>query len=603
MSVAKEGISHGRGDDYFFDDLVSTAGGGAITPGMLEGLVKKSGEIHDPATLRDPLAALLKERPQLNPNHLLAEVKTAIGFEELDRGLQIKEDVINLVRHLPGGKTETYTEKLVREEQRGEKEAASYGTGHIGDQEIVFFAMHWNFFNGTLSSVVGEKFQRAFDLAKKKKKPIVVWHNSAGVRQQENVPGLVQMIKMVNAISEFKSETNLPYVSVLCGNVWGGDSASGVPLGDITVAYRGTDYGFSGPKVIESYQQKPVPPGAQSAEANVLTRNLDVLVNDTDDLLHFIGSYLSIAQHRKEKVVLETPYVNSTITNKGREIFPAHKLTEDELYAMYIDLMKNPNRPSMDYFLDHCFTNVVKLYSSVRAGDLIINPSVAAAIGEIDRQRFLIVGTLPSYQKVGDRLVKIPASASPEDLGHRRRMLEFGARNGLPLVSFVDIPGAKPTLEAERAGQSREIALNILAGIEYQHPEITVINGMLGSGGGLAVAPWEKVFMTSKGLACVAEPISATSILASVANPSVELVKKTLGTMRASAFDQLDLKIIDGVVPEPDGEYTPENQLILARNVRDCIVAAYKELSGIRPSRRMTLRRRRIRGLGIGLKE
>ncbi len=172
------------------------------------------------------------------------------------------------------------------------------------------------------------------------------------------------------------------------------------------------------------------------------------------------------------------------------------------------------------------------------------------------------------------------------------RMLDIGERLGLPALFVTDTLGAKPTLESERRGQSRAIARSILKGIDYSEPVITVVAGALGSGGGLATTPMaDHVIMLEKAMAFVAEPRSAASILYKTPHPSHEQVKVTVSTMRSTAADQLDLGLIDEVVPED------ANPFVTVEHLHQAILTAFVELSGLSQKKRRARRHERIRNL------
>ena len=174
----------------------------------------------------------------------------------------------------------------------------------------------------------------------------------------------------------------------------------------------------------------------------------------------------------------------------------------------------------------------------------------------------MIVGTQPSYQRFGDTVIKRPSNPAPEDFAFMERMLEMGERLHLPALFITDTLGAKPTLESERRGLSRAIARSILKGIDYSEPVISLVAGALGSGGGLATTPMaDHVIMLEKAMAYVAEPRSAASILYKTPNPTHDEVRITLATMRSTAKDQLDLGLIDEVIPEDPNPFVTIERL------------------------------------------
>jgi acetyl-CoA carboxylase carboxyl transferase subunit beta len=160
------------------------------------------------------------------------------------------------------------------------------------------------------------------------------------------------------------------------------------------------------------------------------------------------------------------------------------------------------------------------------------------------------------------------------------------------VVFLTDTLGAKPTIEAEQAGQSAEIAETILAINEYPEPVMSFVVGALGSGGGLGTTPRGDFFaMLENSMVFVAEPFSATTILYNNSNPSVEDVKRTLCRMRATAKDQLDLGFIDEIIPES------KNPNLTAENIYYTLARVIIDLQKQSKRKRLKDRDKKIRGL------
>src|SRR5207253_3647087 len=136
---------------------------------------------------------------------------------------------------------------------------------------------------------------------------------------------------------------------------------------------------------------------------------------------------------------------------------------QDKLYAQYMDLIVNPDRIDTEFLMTHGFSDLVKLYSSYVVDGKLIYPHIIAGLANIGPQPFLIIGNQPSYEKVGDRVRKVGSSPSPKDYKFVRRELQRHERFDLPVVYSTSTLGAEPSLDAERQGQSTEIAETILA--------------------------------------------------------------------------------------------------------------------------------------------
>ncbi|HET9088820.1 MAG TPA: carboxyl transferase domain-containing protein [Acidimicrobiales bacterium] len=567
--------------------------------------------------------AHLHNRRRVNSPSELLNFQELVHYKASHGRWRIAKDLVGLVRRGHGGESdESYGDKLSRESRRGKSESSTYGLATIGGHPVVVYAMNWDFFAGSLGVVSGEKFQAASDLAVSKKLPFISVYASSGVRQHENFAGLTQMTRMVEAIRHYKEKVDLPQIAVLLGNVWGGVSASAVPNADLILATSGTNFGFAGPNVIEAFEGASVPSGSQSAEANLLDRNIDVVLADVGAVVTYLGELLEVTARpdKNHQLTAETPpLVRNVGAHDERRVFPfgsvgihgpafadpsageilrsapARRASSDEadsLVAQYQDLMTDANRVDFEFITRFAFTDAVAVYNYVQETDIQRYPAIAGSFGKIGAQPFVVIGTQPSYQRVGDAVIKRPSNPGPEDFEFMDRLLEMGERLRLPALFITDTLGAKPTLESERRGQSRAIARSILKGIDYNGPVISLVAGALGSGGGLATTPMaDHVIMLEKAMAYVAEPRSAASILYKTPTPTHEQVKMTLATMRSTAQDQLDLGLIDKVIPEDP------NPFVTVQRVHLEIMRAFVELSQLSTRKLRARREERIRAL------
>ena len=566
----------------------------------------------------------LRNRRKINSPSQLVILQELVHFKASHGRWRIAKDLVGLVRRGHGDeRDESYSDKLRRETRKGKSESSNYGLATFGGHQVVMYSMNWDFFAGSLGVVSGETFQAAADLAISKKLPFISVYVSSGVRQHENFAGLTQMTRMVEALRNFKVKVAQPQIAVLLGNVWGGVSASAVPNADLILATSGTNFGFAGPKVIEAFEGITVPLDSQSAEANLLDRNIDVVLSDVRELVTYVGEILTSTTlpDKHHEITRETqPLIRNVSITGQRRVFnfgvigihgpefdtemnptilspaPARVAValenSDALVEQYQDLMTDANRVDLEFITRFAFTEATAVYNYVQEGDFKRYPAIVGAFAKIGAQPFVIVGTQPSYQRLGDTIVKRPSNPAPEDFAFMERMLEMGERLHLPALFVTDTLGAKPTLESERRGQSRAIARSILKGIDYSEPVITLVAGALGSGGGLATTPMaDHVMMLEKAMAYVAEPRSAASILYKTPTPTLDQIRMTLATMRSTAQDQLSLGLIDEVIGEDP------NPFVTVEQIHRAILKAYAELSELSERRLRSRRQERIRGL------
>lgn len=528
-----------------------------------------------------------EQRPVIKPDVVLAEIKAALNFREAILGRQI--EVLGFGKGI-GAKYESYKDRIERERrEKGIPEAAFFGEGDVGDTPVEVFGMDFRFISGSLSTDGGARFQEAVDVAIEKKRPLIALYSSAGARQQENGRALVQLRRMVHASNKFKKESSMAHIGVLIGQVWGGISAGSAPVSNLLIALRGTDYGFSGPRVIQAYTGEEVPEGEQSVETHMKTRLVDVLVADSDELMSFLTRFLTVTDPNHKRLSLdELGYKGEN----SHEPDSSAKETPQELDERYLELRRGTRRPDTKYLIENVFEHCVPLFNNYQEGEILRYPAIIAAVGKIGSQPFLIVGNQPSYYLSGDgQLMKIPSSPEPKDYAHMRRMMRLGEKLRLPLVLFTDTLGAKPTLEAEKQGQPREIAEAISAVDEYPHPVISVVLGGMGSGGGLATSIGDQTIMLKKAMLFVSEPQSAASILYSTPNPTAETTMLTTKAMEATAVDQLQIGLIDEIVAEGNKEET-------AAYLREAIARNYAKIQNMSQRRLMRRRDKRARVLG-----
>jgi acetyl-CoA carboxylase carboxyl transferase subunit beta len=172
-----------------------------------------------------------------------------------------------------------YTDRLqAAMKNTGINEAIRTGVGLLNERKIIFGVMDFEFFGGSVGSVVGEKIMRAVERAKENRNPLVLVSASGGMRMQEGMLSLMQMAKTSCALAEF-SEAKLPFISILTHPTTGGTTASFSMLGDVIIAEPGALIGFAGPRVIKQTIKQDLPPGFQRSEFLLQHGFLDMIVD------------------------------------------------------------------------------------------------------------------------------------------------------------------------------------------------------------------------------------------------------------------------------------------------------------------------------------
>ena len=232
---------------------------------------------------------------------------------------------------------------------------------------------------------------------------------------------------------------------------------------------------------------------------------------------------------------------------------------------------------------------VIELHGDRGFGD---DPAMVAGFARIDGRRIAFVG----QQKGADTDENIRRNfGMPHPEGYRKsmRIMELAERFGLPIVTFVDVPGAHPGPESEERGIAEAIARSIGLMSRLRTPIVAIITGEGGSGGALAIAVGDVVIALENAVYSVISPEGCASILWRTADeaPTAALA------MRMSAQDQLELGVIDRVVPEP-GEGAHADPRETARRLRSVIIAELDRLAALTPDELVEARYRRYRALG-----
>jgi len=175
-----------------------------------------------------------------------------------------------------------YAEKLEQQAAKsGLRDAVVTGEGTIGGFPVVVAVMSFDFFSGSMGSVVGEKIARAIEKATQKRYPLIIFSTSGGARMQESILSLMQMAKTSAALARFDEQGGL-FISVFTDPTLGGVSASFAMLGDIVLAEPGAIIGFAGRIVIEQTIRQKLPDNFQTAEFNLRHGQVDKVVHRKD---------------------------------------------------------------------------------------------------------------------------------------------------------------------------------------------------------------------------------------------------------------------------------------------------------------------------------
>jgi acetyl-CoA carboxylase carboxyl transferase subunit alpha len=254
-----------------------------------------------------------------------------------------------------------------------------------------------------------------------------------------------------------------------------------------------------------------------------------------------------------------------------------------------VQLARHLGRPRTLELLAEMADEVVELHGDRLFGD---DPAIVAGFARLAERRIAFVG----QQKGADTEENIRRNfGMPHPEGYRKamRVMELAERFGLPLVTFVDVPGAHPGAESEERGIADAIARSVGLMSRLRTPIVAVITGEGGSGGALAIAVGDVVIALENAVYSVISPEGCAAILWRTPDEAATAAL----AMRMSAEDQAALGVVDIVVPEP-GEGAHADRAGTARRLRPVIVEALERLATMPTADLVEARYRRYRALG-----
>jgi acetyl-CoA carboxylase carboxyl transferase subunit alpha len=264
--------------------------------------------------------------------------------------------------------------------------------------------------------------------------------------------------------------------------------------------------------------------------------------------------------------------------NLDPEIKRLEKKSSDTMVELYKTLTpwqkaqvaRHPDRPHCKDYIATLIQDFTPLSGDRKFGD---DEAMMAGFGRFNGRSVAVLGQEKGADTAG-RIKHNFGMAKPEGYRKAVRIMELADRFGIPVITFVDTAGAYPGLDAEERGQAEAIARATSACLGLKVPMVSVIIGEGGSGGAIAIATANRVYMLEHSIYSVISPEGAASILWRDATRN----KDAAQAMKITAQDLTQLKIIDGIITEPQGgaHRAPQEAILSAGKT---IEAALKELS------------------------
>jgi acetyl-CoA carboxylase carboxyl transferase subunit alpha len=252
-------------------------------------------------------------------------------------------------------------------------------------------------------------------------------------------------------------------------------------------------------------------------------------------------------------------------------------------------MARHPQRPYTLDYINHIITDFEELHGDRTYAD---DAALVTGLGRLNDRPVAVIG----HQKGRDTKEKVARNfGMPRPEGYRKalRIMKMAERFGLPIITFIDTPGAYPGIGAEERGQSEAIARNLFEMAQIKTPIISTVIGEGGSGGALAVGVADHLMMLQYSIYSVISPEGCASILWK----SAEKASDAAATLGVTSDRLKELNLIDEIVPEPLGGAHRDVEM-MAANVKKSIEAKIKELESV--SSENLIKRRQQRLLSYG---
>ena len=437
-----------------------------------------------------------------------------------------------------------YEEKLAAvREKTGLHEGVTIGQVKIYGEDAVVGVCDARFLMGSMGHVVGEKIASAVERATELRLPVIIFCCSGGARMQEGIISLMQMAKTSAALKKH-SDAGLLYVPVLTDPTTGGMTASFAMLGDIILAEPGALIGFAGPRVIEQTIGEKLPEGFQRAEFQLEHGFVDAIV-ERKNLKKTLYEILKL--HRMSAVDGYANFEPATECDGRPTELMRERAAKAPLLKAWdkVQRARQVDRLSTEDYIGEIFTKFMELHGDRYFRD---DPAIVGGIAYLDGQPVTVIG-VQKGKDMKDCMRHNYGMPSPEGYRKALRLMKQAEKFHRPVITFVNTSGAFPGKEAEERGQGEAIARNLYEMSALKTPVLTLMIGEGGSGGALALAVGNEVWMMEHATYSVLSPEGFASILWK----DGKRAKEAAGVMKITAKDLKELGIIEQIIPEYGG--------------------------------------------------
>lgn len=476
--------------------------------------------------------------------------------------------------------TKPYAQRLAENRARtGSPAAVQCVTGAIGGHDVVVALLDFAFLGGSVGGGAGELVATAARLAGSRRVPLLIISSSGGARMQEGIISLMQLAKTSQELARLHAAGVL-VVNLNVDPTYGGATASFSMLGDVVLAEPGARIGFAGPQVIKQTIRQELPDGFQTAEFLLANGQVDLVV-DREELRPLLCRiFAAHAAHGAES------------PDGDAELITDPDQLPVRLALDVVTAARSLDRPTTLAYCANVFDDFIELHGDrLGGGD---DPALVGGLATLAGRPVVVIG-----QQKGPDVAELTYRnfGMPQPWGYHKayRLMEYAARFGFPLITFIDTPGAYPGIDAERRGQAYAIARCLATMSDLPVPIITVVTGEGGSGGALAIGVGDRGFILENAYLSVISPEGCSTILFGTATSASVAAEQ----LRLTPRDLLALGAVHGVVPEPAGG-AQQAPVEMAARLRRVLANTLAELDSMPIPELLAQRYRRFAGYGAG---
>lgn len=438
---------------------------------------------------------------------------------------------------------EGYEQKLLAaREKTGLNEGFTVGKCRVFGEEIVLGVCDSRFMMASMGHALGEKVTASIERATGERLPVFLFCCSGGARMQEGIISLMQMAKTSAAIKRH-GDAGLLYATILTDPTTGGVTASFAMLGDVIMAEPGALIGFAGPRVIKQTIGQELPEGFQTAEFLVEHGFADgiVLRKDLKKTIYFL-----IKTHQCGGKNTWADFKNEDFHFELSEILKEQAWNEAPRSAWdKVKAVRKAERPSALDYMKYIFDYFVEAHGDRYFAD---DPAIVGGLGYLDGQPVTVIADVKG-KTIKECQMRNFGMPLPEGYRKALRLMKQAEKFNRPIISFVNTSGAFCGLEAEERGQGEAIARNLLEMSALRVPVLCILIGEGGSGGALATAVGNEVWMLENATYSILSPEGFASILWKDSGRA----KEASEVMNITAQDLKRLGVIEEIVPEFGG--------------------------------------------------